>query len=290
MKKRTHARTLTAIAALTALALTGIAHAEDAKAPDTSAKLVIGGQEMVTHVKAPSNIPGLKEVYSGWLFHDPSTQKMELDDFDNPGMNGEANGETEWSAVDGSEGKSCASCHGDLAKMKGVRAQMPKVNKAGDLWSMEDYINNCRTKRMGADAWKWNSANMQDMVAAISVQSRGMPMDVQTDGPAAKFWKEGEKMYYTRTGMLQLSCASCHEQHYGDYIRAEHLSQGQLNGFPTYRLKTGTLVSIHNRLKGCIRDTRAHTYKEGSQELRVLELYVASRSNGLSVEGVAVRP
>ena len=72
-------------------------------------------------------------------------------------------------------------------------------------------------------------------------------------------------------------------------IRADHLSQGQINGFPTYRLKNAGLVSIHNRFKGCIRDTRAETFSEGSDEFRALELYVASRGTGLSVETPAVR-
>ncbi|GHE00740.1 cytochrome C [Defluviimonas sp. 20V17] len=288
--KRTQLKTVLAVAAVAALALAGVARADEAMAPDMSKVLEINGEKMITHTKAPKNIPGLSEIYSGWLFRSPSTQQMETDDIDNPGMTGEAMGETEWTNVDGTEGKSCASCHGDLAKMKGVRTHMPKVNKDGVLWSMENYINDCRTNRMGAKPWKWSGADMQDMVAAISVQSRGMPMDVQTDGPAAKYWKEGEKMYYTRYGQLQLSCANCHEDHYGDNIRADHLSQGQINGFPTYRLKTGKLTSIQNRFKGCIRDTRAHTYAEGSPELTALELYVASRGNGLSVEGVAVRP
>ena len=44
---------------------------------------------------------------------------------------------------------------------------------------------------------------------------------------------------------------------YGHYIRADHLSQGKTNGFPTYRLKQANLVSLHNRFRGCIRDTRA---------------------------------
>ena len=74
-------------------------------------------------------------------------------------------------------------------------------------------------------------------------------------------------MYYTRTGQLELSCANCHEDNAGKMIRADHLSQGQINGFPTYRLKKAALVSIQNRFKGCVRDTRAETYKEGSPEL-----------------------
>jgi len=40
-------------------------------------------------------------------------------------------------------------------------------------------------------------------------------------------------------------------------IRADHLSQGQINGFPTYRLKNAKLNGTHSRFKGCVRDTRA---------------------------------
>jgi sulfur-oxidizing protein SoxA len=72
-------------------------------------------------------------------------------------------------------------------------------------------------------------------------------------------------------------------------IRADHLSQGQINGFPTYRLKQAKLISKHNRFRGCIRDTMAETFAEGSDEFRALELYVQSRGNGLSVETPAVR-
>jgi sulfur-oxidizing protein SoxA len=96
-------------------------------------------------------------------------------------------------------------------------------------------------------------------------------------------------MYYTRTGQLELSCANCHEDNYGNMIRADHLSQGQINGFPAYRLKNAKLNTVHARFKGCVRDTRAETYKPGSQDFVALELYVASRGNGLSVEGPSVR-
>lgn len=286
---RKNAARLMLAAAAVALAAAGTARAEDI---DYNAELVINGDTtMVTKAPAPSFVTGLSEIYSGWLFHDPTTKAMEEDDFSNPAMLAVDFGHEEWGKVDGSEGKACSSCHNDISSMKGVRAAMPKVNADnGELWSLEDYINNCRTNRMGAKAWGWNSDELQSMVAAISLESRGMPVDVKIDGPAEKYWKEGEALYYTRTGLLELSCASCHELNYGNQIRDELLSQGQLNGFPVYRLKTTGLVSIQNRLKGCIRDTRAETYKEGSPELHALELYVASRGMGLSVEGVSVRP
>jgi sulfur-oxidizing protein SoxA len=127
------------------------------------------------------------------------------------------------------------------------------------------------------------------MVALISSVSRGMPVDVATDGPVSETWEAGKELYYTRTGQLELSCANCHEDNYGRMIRADHLSQGQINGFPVYRLKNTKLNSVHARFKGCVRDTRAETFAPGSPEFVALELYVASRGNGLSVEGPSVR-
>ncbi|WP_417806827.1 sulfur oxidation c-type cytochrome SoxA [Thioclava sp.] len=251
-----------------------------------------GDTPIVTKAPAADFLKGhLDEVYSGWLFRTDSSRAMEQDDFDNPIMVFGEQGMDNWNVVDGSEGKSCASCHGDIEEgMKGVRAKMPHLNAKGELWSMENYINDCRTERMGAEAWGWDSGPMKNMTVAIAVQSRGMPVNVKIDGDAAPFWEKGKEMYYTRYGQLELSCASCHEENYGNYIRADHLSQGQLTGFPVYRLKNAGVVSIHNRFKGCIRDTRAETFKPGSQEFRNLELYVASRGTGLEIEGGGVRP
>jgi sulfur-oxidizing protein SoxA len=72
-------------------------------------------------------------------------------------------------------------------------------------------------------------------------------------------------------------------------IRADHLSQGQINGFPTYRLKNTKLNTIHGRFKGCMSNIRATPFKEGGDDFKALELYVASRANGLMVETPSVR-
>ena len=276
-----------AIAATAALLWAGIAQAD----PDPTAELVINGEiELPTRAPAPDHLREVFDtVYSGWLFRTPETRALEMDDFDNPGMVFVDQALDQWSTVEGSEGKSCASCHEGIESMKGVRAAMPRINKAGELWSLENYINDCRTTRMGAEPWKWNSDPMKNMTAAISVQSRGMLPDVQIDGPARPFWEKGKEIYYTRYGQLELACANCHEESMGRMIRADHLSQGQINGFPTYRLSDAGLVSIHQRFFGCIRDTRGEPFQPGSEEFRALELYVASRGMTLPIEGLAVR-
>lgn len=240
---------------------------------------------------APHVAEALPEVLSGWLFREDETRVMQMDDFSNPAIVFVDKGMDLWEKVDGTEGKSCASCHEGIESMKGVRASMPKMNAAADdLWSMENFINDCRTTRMGAEAWKWNSNDMKNLTSAISMQSRGEVMQVSLEGAAADWWEKGKEIYYTRYGQLEMSCANCHEDNYGNMIRADHLSQGQINGFPAYRLKDAAVVSIHQRFVGCVRDTRAETFAAGSPEFRALELYVASRGQGLSVEGVSVRP
>jgi len=274
-----------ATAATLALGLGVAAQAEE------GAKLIVNGEiEMVTRTAAPAYIDGLDEIISGWEFRASETQALQMDDFDNSGMLGVDSALEAWNKVQGPEQKSCATCHGDVESMKGVRTVMPKFNEeANDLWTLEDYINNCRTERQNVEAWGYTGGSMTNMAALIAVQSRGMPMNVAIDGPAAPFWEAGKELYYARTGVLELSCASCHEQSYGLHIRADHLSQGQINGFPAYRLKNAKLNGIHARFKGCVRDTKAETYKPGGPEFHALELYVASRGNGLTVEGPSVR-
>ncbi len=276
------------VMASSALALTlatGGAQADD------MASLVINGEtEIVTQTGAPAHMEYVDEIRSGWTFRTSETQSLQMDDFDNPGMIFVDQGMDTWNTVEGSADKSCASCHEGPESLKGLRAELPKWNEdAGKVYTMEMYINDCRTERMGADAYGWNDKDMVNLTALISVQSRGMPVNVAIDGPAQSTWEQGKEMYYTRYGQLELSCANCHEDNYDNYIRADHLSQGQINGFPTYRLKNAKLNSTHARFKGCVRDTRAETFKPGSDEFVALELYVASRGNGLSVEAPAVR-
>ncbi|WP_439524069.1 sulfur oxidation c-type cytochrome SoxA [Marivita sp.] len=254
--------------------------------------LAIDGQEMISKTAAPAHMEetGIDTIMSGWHFREDDTQAMQMDTFDNPGMIAVDQAIDAWNTVEGTAEKSCASCHEGPESMEGVRTVYPKWNaEAGEMRTLAMQINDCRTNQMGAEAYAYDKAQMTAMEALISVQSRGMPVDVAIDGPAAEFYEKGKEIYYTRYGQLELSCANCHEENYGNYIRADHLSQGQINGFPTYRLKNAGLVQTHNRFRGCIRDTRAETFAVGSPEFVALELYVASRGNGLSVEGPSVR-
>lgn len=280
----------TVLGATLSLALSGAAYADP-----VDDKLIIetetGPVEFVTSAPAPEHLKGAMDaVYSGWLYREDETRDMQRDDFDNLAMVFVDRGLDSWNAAQGKNGESCAGCHQGPETMAGLRAVTPRVDeKSGKLMTVENYIQSCVTERMGLEEWKWTGDKMKDMLSLISMQSRGMPVNVAIDGAAAPFWEKGKEMYYTPTGTLEMSCANCHEDKQGLYIRSDHLSQGQINGFPTYRLKDAGILSAQQRFVGCVRDTRAVTYKPNSDEFKALELYVASRGNGLSVEGVSMR-
>ena len=252
--------------------------------------LVVEGQSLVTEVAAPEGHP-LDTLYSGWRFRSDETQELQTDDFMNPAMVAVDYAHSLWEEPMGTSSQSCADCHGDVEdSMAGLRASMPKWNpEADEPWTLEDWINWSIVEHQGADPWKWESEEMLAMTSLIAKQSRGMPLDIDIDGPMRDWWERGKDLYYTRVGQLDMACANCHEDNYGNMIRADHLSQGQINGFPVYRLKWQGLGSIHRRFKGCMKNIRATPYKRGSDEFTALELYVAWRGTGLSVEGPSVR-
>lgn len=274
-----------ALAAASGLAVVAVAEPVDEQ-------LVIDGEiQMVTRAKAPEGHP-FDEVLSGWLYRTPETRELETDTFTNPGMLYVERGEEIWNTVDGAAGKSCASCHGDAAEtMAGVGASYPKWDaEAKRPINIELQINKCRENNMQAEPYKFDHADQKALTTFIKHQSLGQPMQIDlSQGELQSWWDKGKELYYTRTGQLNLACASCHEENNGKYIRADHLSQGNVNGFPTYRLKQANMVSLHNRFRGCIRDTRAEFPAAFSDELMALEVYTTWRGSGLSIETPAVR-
>lgn len=227
---------------------------------------------------------------SGFLFATPETQAMQQDDGENPAFLWVEHGEKLWATPDGAAGKSCMSCHGAAASMRGVGATYPKVSKdTGKLTTLEHQINYCRTERMQATPFAWETQDMLGLSIFVMHQSRGLPMNVAVDGAAEPYFKKGDELYHTRRGQLNAACIHCHEMNSGNYIRADLLSEGRVNGFPLYRLKWGRPGSIHYRMEECYSQVRAIPEPYGSDELTTLQLYIAWRSNGLLIETPAVR-
>jgi len=280
-----------AVAATTLVAVSAVTTMTVFAAPADDALVIDEELEMVTRTAATEGHP-LAEVLSGWHYRTPDTRDLQRDSFDNPGLLGVEEGEELWNTVEGTMGKSCASCHGDASEsMSSVGSSYPKWSeKLGKPINVELQINHCRVENMGAEAYKFDKGGQKPLTAYIKHQALGQPVELDLqEGDMQAWWERGKETYYKRTGQLNLSCATCHEDNNGKHIRADHLSQGNVNGFPTYRLKQSNLISLHNRFRGCIRDTRAEFPAAFSDELMGLEVYTTWRGTGLSVETPAVR-
>jgi sulfur-oxidizing protein SoxA len=242
------------------------------------------------HMKKMSKYQ-VEDRRSGYTYATKETQAIQDDDFENPASIMADQGESLWSKVDGEAGKACQSCHNDgTASMKGVAARYPVYDKnLGKPKTLIQQINICRTGPMKAEAWKWESNEMLAMATYVTKQSRGMPKNVDIFGGATPFFKKGQAFYYQRRGQLDMACSHCHEDNPGNRARANLLSQGQSNGFPTYRLKWQKVGSLHRRFRGCNKNIRSTPYKQGDPEYVNLELYLAWRGRGLPVEGPSVR-
>ncbi len=279
------------LAAAAALTTSSLAVSMASSEPVSDELVIDDVVKILTRVQAPEGHP-FKEVLSGWLYRTDETRALEADSFENPGILYVERGEDIWNTVDGKASKSCASCHGNAAEtMAGIGAHYPKWDAdAQRPINVELQINKCRTENMQADAYKFDSPEQKALTTFIKYQSLGEPVKVDlTHGAMLSWWGKGKVIFFTRTGQLNLSCANCHEQNNGKYIRADHLSQGNVNGFPTYRLNDANMVSLHGRFRGCIRDTRAEFPDAFSDDLMALEVYTTWRGSGHSVETPAVR-
>jgi len=186
----------------------------------------------------PVSVFEAKDKKSGYLFATPETQAMQNDDGENPAALWLEQGDAMWTKKDGDAGKSCASCHAAAANLRGVGNTYPKVSKAtGKLVTIEDQINWCRTENMKAAPLKMETPEMLGLSMFVMYQSRGLPMSVAIDGPAKPYFEEGDRLYHTRRGQLNVACTQCHENNAGNMLRADLLSEGRSNGFPLYRLK-----------------------------------------------------
>jgi sulfur-oxidizing protein SoxA len=221
----------------------------------------------------------------------PENQRLQDDEFANPGLLWVEQGRELWRHADGASGASCATCHGEAVEsMRGVRARYPHFDpQRGKLINLEQQINRCREAHMQATTYPYESAALLALTTFVSFQSRGLPMDVRSDGPAAPFFEAGKVFFHQRRGQFDLACAHCHDQQAGQRLRGEVISQGQTNGFPVYRHLWQTLGSTHRMFAWCNTSVRAEPYPYGADEYVNLELFLAWRGRGLPVETPAIR-
>jgi sulfur-oxidizing protein SoxA len=235
---------------------------------------------------------GTAEKRSGYQDASPETRAMQDDDASNPGFLWVQQGEALWVQRTGNAARSCADCHGDAAaSMRGAAARYPIYDaKLGRPITLNGRIQQCRVERQEAAPLKPDSDTLLALTAYVGLQSRGMPMQVASDGPARSFYEAGRALFTRRQGQLNLSCAQCHDDRAGQRLGGSVIPQGHANGYPEYRLEWQSIGSLERRLRNCMIGVRAEPFADDSLDLVELELYLGARANGLAVETPAVRP
>ena len=227
---------------------------------------------------------------SGYEFARPETRAIQDDEFANPGLFWIERGAELWTVSVGDGERSCHSCHGAATAMAGVAATYPKIDEGtGRLVNLEQRINLCRTRHMDVQPYLPESDPLLSLSTYVTRQSAGETLRVRVDGPARAWFERGRELYRERVGQMNVACTQCHDQRVGHRLRAERISQGQINGFPAYLLRWGTVSSAHRRFQFCNEQARAEPLPIGSDDYNALQLYVAWRGTGLLVEAPAVR-
>ncbi|HEY9198096.1 MAG TPA: sulfur oxidation c-type cytochrome SoxA [Gammaproteobacteria bacterium] len=240
---------------------------------------------------APNHPAAAGELKSGYAYIGAETQAMQDDEFANPGMPTVERGEKLFRQI-GQNGQSCASCHGDNGERlsKAGIARYPVFDAVlKKPVTLQERINMCWEDRMDEIPYVYDCTELVALETYVRHLAKGEPVKVDASGVLKPYFEAGKVLYNTRFGQTNLACVHCHDDHAGQYLRGQLLSQGHSNGFPEYRLGSGKVTSLHGRFSECFRAFRAEPFEAGSPEYINLEIYLNARGNGLPIETPAVR-
>ena len=234
----------------------------------------------------------LADRKSGYDMMGPQARAMQDDDMANPGMLSVLDGEALWNTKAGTANQSCAGCHGDATQsMKGVAARYPAFNASrGRPLDLEGQINLCRAERQQASPFAYESRELLALTAYVARQSRAMPIGPTIDAQTQPFLEAGRAIFDLRQGQLNLSCAQCHDDQWGQKLAGTVIPQGHATGYPLYRLEWQSMGSLQRRLRNCLVGMRAEPYAAGAPEYVDLTLFLMQRARGMKFEAPAVRP
>lgn len=238
------------------------------------------------------SVAGAEERRSGLLDMRPEAQAMQRDDSMNPGMLWVLDGEALWNRKPAPAAQSCADCHGDAASsMRGVAARYPAFDAAqGTAIDLAGRIIQCRETREAGAALVRESQELLALTSFVAHQSRGLPIAPSNDAGMRATREVGQRIYMTRMGQIDLSCAQCHDDHAGRRLAGSIIPQGHPTGYPIYRLEWQAIGSLQRRLRGCMTGIRAEPFAYGSAEFIAIEAYLMERARGMVLETPAIRP
>lgn len=214
----------------------------------------------------------------------PALRMLQADDSQHPAQLALALGRELWGRGD----RSCASCHGEPERLRGAATRYPAFDRG--LLDLPGRIQRCRVQHQQQPAWKPEAEPLLALTALVAQQSRGLPLAPPRGPELDAAATQGERLYTTRIGALNLSCAQCHDERAGLRLGGSLIPQGHVDDYPVFRLEWQALGSLQRRLRGCLSGVRARVADWDSSELMALQVYLSRRSAGLPMQPPGVRP
>ncbi len=226
----------------------------------------------------------------------------------NPADLFEAKGEGLWKEKRGPKNVSLEQC--DLGKgpgvYKGTFLELPRyfsdTNKVQDL---ESRLLTCMQNLQGFSAadiaatpfGKGEQKNVTALATWISAESKNGKFALPQSHVQEKIaYEVGKRLFFQRGGTHDFSCASCHGEN-GTRIRLQDLpnltkNPGDGVGFaawPAYRVSSGQMWGMQQRLNDCYRQQRFPYPGFGSDATIALGVYLGVNSSGSKSVAPAIK-
>ena len=237
-------------------------------------------------------------------------RQMLSDPFSNPGFLAVDRGEALWAEKRGTKNVSLEGC--DLGegpgKLEGAFAKLPRYFADSDkVMDTEQRLLWCMDKLQGLDTKEVvlrrfsgpaRASDMEDLVAFIANKSSEMKIQPQLSQPKEKEMAAvGEALFYTRGGVNDFSCATCHAEE-GKRIRLQGLpnlsvkgktAQETMGSWPTYRVSQSALRTMQHRLWDCYRQQRWPVPEYGSEALTALTVFLQKQAEGGEIKVPSIK-
>lgn len=175
--------------------------------------------------------------------------------------------------------------------LRGLRANhYPQYNsEQKQVVNLEMMIEHCAAKEgMTLLHGSYDNSAVSVYIASFSA---GMPLKVDVSkGPLKESFDKGMKLFHTRGGWTNFSCATCHTQIVGMNLRGQTPTShfGDAAHWPTWRTKD-ELQALHVRFTECNRNAGVQPLKIGSKEYVDIEVFLNGLSNGYPVVSPSTR-